>query len=502
MSWETAGTVTVANNSATVTGAGTLFTAKSRVGDAFIGPDGRLYEITNIVSDFVFRISPKYLGDTADTQPYKIAPVRGYQKLSADRLYAVSSTIHEISDTILKLPQWLKDLDPTPVEAGGTGGTTPEEARANLGLKNSAVLDVGTEAGTVTAGDDSRLSDSREWIAETVEKLEAEEGTSLERRAFTAERVRQSTEAWWVSKSSDSGKVVVTGTPDEAIGALELGTTAKADLTTSTTDVTAGRVLKVGDFGVGSPVTLPAGTDLNTFTTNGSYDVNNAVNKPTGTTDWGYLRVVSQDSVDGYCYQEWTESGDANAKTYYRVQNLGTWGEWREFHHTGNILQATGSSTDLPMSQKAVTDALVLGAAGSIEAVPATIAKRDTNGTFEVGEATAPEHPVRLDYVTSQFTTKAPLSHTHPWSQVTGQPATATRWPTFTEVTDKPTNYATTWDSVAAKPAQATRWPTYAEVTGKPATFAPVTSSTSVLGGLKSRLSGTTLYLRSDGSNA
>lgn len=197
MSWETAGTVTVTNNSATVTGAGTLFTAKSRVGDAFIGPDGRLYEITNIVSDFVLRISPKYLGDTADTQPYKIAPVRGYQKLSADRLYAVSSKIFEIGDTVLKLPQWLKDLDPTPVEAGGTGGTTPEEARANLGLKNSAVLDVGTEAGTVAAGDDSRLSDSREWIAPTVGKLEAEEGSSEERKAWTSLRVRQSTEAWW-----------------------------------------------------------------------------------------------------------------------------------------------------------------------------------------------------------------------------------------------------------------------------------------------------------------
>lgn len=45
--------------------------------------------------------------------------------------------------------------------------------------------------------DDPRLVDSREWIAPTVTQEEAEEGTSQERRAWTAERDRQATEAWW-----------------------------------------------------------------------------------------------------------------------------------------------------------------------------------------------------------------------------------------------------------------------------------------------------------------
>lgn len=35
---------------------------------------------------------------------------------------------------------------------------------------------------------------------------------------------------------------------------------------------------------------------------------------------------------------------------------------------------------------------------------------------------------------------KAAASHTHPWSQVTGAPATATRWPSWGEVTGKPTS--------------------------------------------------------------
>lgn len=40
---------------------------------------------------------------------------------------------------------------------GGTGALTAAAARTNLGLKGSAILDVGTVAGTVAAGDDSRL---------------------------------------------------------------------------------------------------------------------------------------------------------------------------------------------------------------------------------------------------------------------------------------------------------------------------------------------------------
>lgn len=36
---------------------------------------------------------------------------------------------------------------------------------------------------------------------------------------------------------------------------------------------------------------------------------------------------------------------------------------------------------------------------------------------------------------------KAAASHTHPWSDVGSKPSTATRWPTFAEVTSKPATY-------------------------------------------------------------
>ena len=46
---------------------------------------------------------------------------------------------------------------PLPVERGGSGAGTPEGARAAFGLGDSATKNVGTTAGTVAAGDDSRL---------------------------------------------------------------------------------------------------------------------------------------------------------------------------------------------------------------------------------------------------------------------------------------------------------------------------------------------------------
>lgn len=79
---------------------------------------------------------------------------------------------------------------------GGTGASTAIAARNNLGLGDSSTKNVGTTAGTVCAGDDTRLSDSREWSATTVSQAEAEAGTATTRRAWTAERVKQAIAAW------------------------------------------------------------------------------------------------------------------------------------------------------------------------------------------------------------------------------------------------------------------------------------------------------------------
>jgi hypothetical protein len=89
MPWYKAGTVSVVLNSTTVTGTGTAFAANCRVGDAFLGPDGRWYEVANVASDTVISILPAYQGVNVDAGAYALAPMQGYVKDSADQLRAL-----------------------------------------------------------------------------------------------------------------------------------------------------------------------------------------------------------------------------------------------------------------------------------------------------------------------------------------------------------------------------------------------------------------------------
>lgn len=89
MPWYKSGTVSVVLNSNAVIGTGTAFIANSRVGDAFRGPDGGWYEVTNIASDTALSISPNYQGATNAAGVYALAPMQGYVKDSADALRAL-----------------------------------------------------------------------------------------------------------------------------------------------------------------------------------------------------------------------------------------------------------------------------------------------------------------------------------------------------------------------------------------------------------------------------
>ena len=50
MSWYDSGSVAVTNGSTTVTGTGTNFITGAQAGEAFYGPDDKLYEIASITS--------------------------------------------------------------------------------------------------------------------------------------------------------------------------------------------------------------------------------------------------------------------------------------------------------------------------------------------------------------------------------------------------------------------------------------------------------------------
>jgi len=88
------------------------------------------------------RFSAEVIPDTATNTNYKIFKVlvvggKGSRTFSVRQVFTNTDTV--------------------PVANGGTGGTTPATARTGLGLGNSSTRNVGTAAGTVAAGDDSRL---------------------------------------------------------------------------------------------------------------------------------------------------------------------------------------------------------------------------------------------------------------------------------------------------------------------------------------------------------
>lgn len=76
--WYKSGTITVTNGSTTVTGSGTSWITGAGIGEALYAPDGRIYEIANIVSATQLTLGSAYLGTTASGQAYQIVPTQSY----------------------------------------------------------------------------------------------------------------------------------------------------------------------------------------------------------------------------------------------------------------------------------------------------------------------------------------------------------------------------------------------------------------------------------------
>lgn len=102
---------------------------------------------------------------------------------------------------------------------------------------------------------DPRLSDSREWTAETVSQAEAEIGTATTRRAWTAQRVRQAATAMFNAVTTTFTRTLLSrSTAAQARQDLELGTAATKDVMTSQVDLKKGSIMTLGAFGIGDYV--------------------------------------------------------------------------------------------------------------------------------------------------------------------------------------------------------------------------------------------------------
>lgn len=136
MPWYKAGTVSVAQNSNAITGSNTSFIANARVGDAFLGPDGRWYEVSNIASDTAMAISPPYLGATTGSGTYALAPMQGYVKDSADALRAL---VNQFGAKLAALGT-TGNYDTLPIAKGGTGRSDGRLILSELGVQQAAAI--------------------------------------------------------------------------------------------------------------------------------------------------------------------------------------------------------------------------------------------------------------------------------------------------------------------------------------------------------------------------
>lgn len=123
---------------------------------------------------------------------------------------------------------------------------------------------------------------------------------------------------------------------------LGLGTAATANLTAHTYDNTAGRVVKVGDFGEngGDPIALVNTTNIDFLTVSGTYVFpNGAINLPAVSSF--YLKHISYPSV-GYAKQiAWNV---VTSTQFMRSQVGGNWGGWAEVWTTDNLVKTFSTS--------------------------------------------------------------------------------------------------------------------------------------------------------------
>ncbi|MCE1395302.1 MULTISPECIES: tail fiber domain-containing protein [Enterobacter] len=186
-----AGTITLTNGSAIVGGSGTAFANEIAAGDFIVSTVGGVpytLSVKSVESNTQLTLVSNFTGPTQSGAAWSAVPrvalnmvtaalvaqsaeaLRGlnYDKQNWQQVYSAAGniTVKLPDGTTFTGPSWkylsdnmaTKSGGAVPVNQGGTGSTTASGARTNLGLGDSSTRNVGTAAGTVAAGDDSRLS--------------------------------------------------------------------------------------------------------------------------------------------------------------------------------------------------------------------------------------------------------------------------------------------------------------------------------------------------------
>ncbi|MGZ0445347.1 phage tail protein, partial [Citrobacter freundii] len=172
-----AGTLTLTNNSAAVAGNGTAFTTEVAAGDFIVVTVGGIpytLPVKSVESGAALTLVSNFTGPTQSGAAWSAVPrvalnmvtaalvaqsaeaLRGlnYDKQNWQQVYSAagSITVKLPDGTTFTGPSWkylsdnmaTKSDGAVPVNQGGTGGKTKEDARTNLGLGNSSTRNIGT----------------------------------------------------------------------------------------------------------------------------------------------------------------------------------------------------------------------------------------------------------------------------------------------------------------------------------------------------------------------
>nr|WP_256586809.1 MULTISPECIES: hypothetical protein [Pseudomonas] len=194
MSWYKVGTVSVTPGSNAVIGTGTSFIANSRVGDAFRGPDGGWYEVTNIASNTALSISPGYQGAADASGTYALAPMQGYVKESADALRAatqvIASGVADMEQQVATATEAAQSAAQSKAGATEQAGIATSAAGVSTENKNAAQLaaEQSQSSAQVSGTAADRSEDARDSIVQS-EQAAAASAEAAEQSAAQAEQV-------------------------------------------------------------------------------------------------------------------------------------------------------------------------------------------------------------------------------------------------------------------------------------------------------------------------
>lgn len=274
------------------------------------------------------------------------------------------------------------------VDSSPAALNTLKELAAALGNDPNFATTVATQIGSKADSTDPRFSDSREWSAITITQAEAEAGTATTRRAWTALRVRQAIQAWWVG-SADKTKLDGIAAGAQVNVATNLSYTAAAS---------SGQVAS----STGTNVTLPVAT----------------------TVAAGLLSSADKTKLDGVA-----AGAQVNVAT-----NLG----YAAAANAGTVSSSTGTNVTLPAAtttaaglltatDKTKLDGVAAGAtANSSNAV--LLARSNHTGTQAISTVSGLQEALDSKFSTSGGTTTgnitAPSFYASNWFRSTG----ATGW--------------------------------------------------------------------------